>query len=120
LANSKGRVDLTKLELLKTLGNKRSSKWPSVKKVWLKENKTCVVCGGKTKLNVHHKKPFYLFPELELDPTNLITLCEAGKRGVNCHCHFGHIGDWKSYNLNVEEDSLAWRKKFKERPGGKN
>jgi hypothetical protein len=60
----------------------------------------CACCGSTKKLNVHHKKPFHLFPELELDLNNLITLC----MDKECHLKIGHGGDFKDYNPNVEED----------------
>lgn len=47
-------------------------------------------------------KPFHLFPELELDDSNLITLCE--KSGHDCHFIFGHFHDWTLYNPNVIAD----------------
>ena len=53
-------------------------------------------------MNVHHKKPFHLFPELELESTNLITLCMDGDK--DCHIKLGHGGSFKAYNPNVEED----------------
>ena len=37
-----------------------------------------LISGGlaKKKLNVHHVKPFHLYPQLELDENNLITVEE--------------------------------------------
>jgi hypothetical protein len=74
------------------------------------------VCGGSEKLEVHHKQPFHLQPEFELDPDNLITLCEANKGGVNCHLFVGHLGSFKSFNPNVMADAAAWLQKLKSRP----
>ena len=54
-------------------GKERSPKWPHVEKLHLKLEPTCAACGSSKKLNVHHKKPFHLFPESELDLNNLIT-----------------------------------------------
>jgi predicted HNH restriction endonuclease len=54
---------------------------------------------------VHHKRPVHLFPELELDPANLITLCEP----QNCHYLIGHCLSWKAYNPSVEEDAAHVR-----------
>jgi len=100
----------------KEAGSKRSGKWPSVRKKFLLTHPTCAVCGGKAKLEVHHKEPFHLNPELELDPTNFIVLCENDKNGVNCHLLFGHLGNFKSLNLKVEEDAKEWLDKIKNRP----
>lgn len=97
-------------------GAKRSSKWPSVRRQFLKANPSCAVCGGKKKLEVHHKLPFHLHPDRELDPENLITLCENKADGVNCHLLFGHLGNFKSFNPNVSDDAGAWHEKIKLRP----
>lgn len=98
------------------LSSKRSSHWASVRKAHLEKNPVCAVCGGREHLEVHHKLPFHLDPSLELDPNNLITLCEAKKDGVNCHLFVGHLGNFKSYNKDVEADARNWNSKLKERP----
>ena len=67
-------------------------------------------------LEVHHIKPFHLNPALELDPINLATLCESKKDGVNCHLWFGHLGNFKSFNVDVIADALFWFNKLKNRP----
>jgi len=96
------------------LGVPRDPKWDSVRNKWINENKRCVICGRTTKLNVHHIKPYHLYPELELDTTNFMTLCE--NTGMNCHYVFGHLGDWAAYNPNVrEEDAPLFNKKIEER-----
>ena len=94
----------------------RSPEWPRVRAKHLKTNPTCAVCGGTANIEVHHIEPFHLHPERELDPTNLITLCESGHEGVNCHLHYGHLGDFHSYNVNVVEDAGVWKKKIASRP----
>jgi 5-methylcytosine-specific restriction endonuclease McrA len=53
-------------------------------------------------LQVHHIKPFHLHPHLELEPTNLITLCEV--KGRDHHLLLGHLDEWASYNERVRED----------------
>lgn len=83
-------------------GAKRSPEWPKVRKAWLKEHPECAACGGKKKVEVHHRLPFHLHPEKELDPTNFISLCEA-KKECNHHLHFGHLGDYKLENPRVTE-----------------
>ena len=82
-------------------GKARSPKWPHVEKLHLKLEPACAACGSVKKLNVHHKKPFHLFPELELDLNNLITLC----MDKECHEKIGHGGNFKDYNPDVEADS---------------
>jgi hypothetical protein len=95
-----------------SFGNTRSNKWPAVRKAHLKNNPTCAACGGKSKLEVHHIKPFYIEPSLELDLTNLITLCESKSYGVVCHLHYGHLGNYKKVNPDVVKDSAIWKKKL--------
>lgn len=97
------------LEQQKTHGKRRSPQWPKVRRAFLKKHPHCFVCLGTKHLNVHHKLPFHLDPALELDETNLITLCE-GKKTVNCHLIFGHWGDFaEKYNPHVVEDARVWR-----------
>jgi 5-methylcytosine-specific restriction enzyme A len=78
---------------------RRASQWPAVRREFLLLNKTCAACGGRENLTPHHVKPFHLFPELELEPNNLIALCEGSV--FNCHLFFGHLGNWGSYNEQV-------------------
>lgn len=98
------------------LSAKRSGSWPRVRADHLAQNPACALCGGTEKLEVHHKRPFHLQPELELQMDNLITLCEANKGGVNCHLFAGHLGSFKSFNPGVAEDAAAWRQKLQSRP----
>ena len=93
-------------------GAKRSNKWPAARKAHLAKYPRCAVCGGKEKVEVHHKQPFHLHPELELDPTNFITLCESKKRGINCHLLVGHVGSFKNFNPTVVEDATSWHNKL--------
>lgn len=86
---------------------KRSSHWSVVRKAHLVLEPACQACGGKDDLQVHHIHPFHLHPELELEQSNLITLCE--KRGHDCHFVFGHFHNWKAQNPNVTEDVRHYR-----------
>jgi 5-methylcytosine-specific restriction endonuclease McrA len=110
-------------------GHERSPEWSSVQKEHRLREPACVACGYKGRwLQVHHIKPFHLYPQLELDPNNLITLCERPRR--NHHLLLGHLGAWKSYNEHVREDAkhfyrknarqikadIRWQKKVKQRP----
>ena len=90
----------------------RSPLWGKVRDKFIKEHPTCELCNGKTDLVAHHIKPYHLFPEEELNPSNLITLCEREKYGVNCHLLFGHFGNWKKYNINVRQDVKTWNSKI--------
>ena len=89
---------------------RRSSGWAKVERQKLASSPTCAVCDTDEDLNVHHIRPFYLFPELELELSNLITLCR------DHHFLFGHLGSWKSYNIDVVSDAKAWNDKIKGRP----
>lgn len=86
------------------LGSKRSSQWKRVRSEHLLLHGFCMACGGKEKLEVHHIIPFHIAPDLELVPSNLMTLCESKKKGINCHLFVGHRGDYKSYR----ENAFAW------------
>lgn len=88
-------------------GKDRSPEWPRVAQEHLSHQPACVVCGHRGQgLQVHHIKPFHLYPQLELDPHNLITLCEI--RGRTHHLLIGHLDDWESYNIHVREDSKRY------------
>ena len=91
----------------------RSPHWPAVRAKWIAEHGECAVCGSKKTLQVHHIQPYHLHPELELDETNLITLCEGP---LHCHLMFGHLGSFGSYNPDVKRDAETWAKKIKNRP----
>lgn len=92
-----------------SLGGKRSPKWRTVRNEYARTHHFCEICG-RDKIQVHHRKPFHLFPELELEPTNLISLC------ADHHLTFGHLGSYHSYNENIEEDARIWQDKYRNRP----
>jgi 5-methylcytosine-specific restriction enzyme A len=83
--------------------SKRSSKWPLVRYIYLKSNPLCASCGGRENLEVHHKIPVHIRPDLELEKSNLITLCESKHYGINCHLFVGHCGNYKEYNNNIDK-----------------
>ncbi len=70
----------------------RSSRWDEVRDDFIRNNQFCSACGYTEELQVHHMKPFKSHPELELDPSNLITLCMGPK---DCHLFIGHGGNFK-------------------------
>jgi 5-methylcytosine-specific restriction protein A len=96
----------------KPLEHLRSSHWPKVRAEYLEQHPTCEVCGATEKLNVHHILPFHLHPQLELDPDNLITLCED-EAYVNCHLFVGHLANFRGYNPDVVKDAAEWNAKLK-------
>lgn len=92
---------------------KRDGHWPSLRKAHLVREPYCQYCGGTEKLQVHHIRPFHLHPELELDPNNLITLCEAP--GKDCHLRFGHEGNFRTgYDVNIVELCRKHRQMLKD------
>lgn len=94
-------------------GVPRSGKWRGVRNDHLANHSTCAACGDKRMLNVHHVQPFHLFPELELEPTNLITLCEVPSH--SCHFMIGHLASWSAYNPHVREDAARMLERIKGR-----
>ncbi len=96
------------------LGGPRSGSWPRARREHLAQFPTCAACGGSENLTVHHVEPFQLNPAKELDPDNLITLCESPSH--NCHFIFGHLCDWKSWNESVRADAARYLKEIKNRP----
>ena len=79
----------------------RNPKFGPAAKLWLKDKK-CIVCGGHTKVQAHHKYPFHLFPSLEMDKRYWRALCEGDHR-LNCHLLIGHGGNFSGFNPLVDE-----------------
>ena len=92
--------------IIDVVKGKRSKHWRKTRKNHVFAHPECAACGTDNDPEVHHIKDFSTYPELELEPTNLITLC--GKR---CHILFGHLLSWKSINPTVVEDSTWFFKK---------
>jgi len=88
----------------------RSTKWRKVRKTFLKTHPLCAGCGREVNLEVHHIKPFHLFPELELKQDNLIVLCE--EKDTKCHLMLGHRGNWRTDNPDVVLDSASFLAKW--------
>lgn len=86
-------------------GANRSSRWPAVRKAHLAKYPACECCGNTKDCEVHHKIPVSVDPERELDPTNLMTLCERGPGGLNCHIVIGHCGNTKTFNPTAMADA---------------
>lgn len=96
------------------VGAKRSPEWDRVRDMWLERHPVCACCGGKKKLRVHHIIPFWVRQDLELDASNLITLCEAKKYGINCHLLIGHHGNWRRWNPAAEFTANVWNCRLNE------
>lgn len=88
----------------------RSPRWPKVAHEHLLKEPNCQWCGGTEKLQVHHIIPFSEDSSQELNPLNLVTLCEK-KGGVcppgECHLRHGHLGNFRNSNPRIREDCEA-------------
>lgn len=73
--------------------------------MFIKENYKCAACGSTKRLQVHHVLPFSNRPDLELDFSNLITLCMDVDE---CHFRLGHGGSFRHYNPNVVADAAEY------------
>ena len=94
-------------QALAALRRGRAGGWRRVREAHLAAHPRCLACGRDRNLEVHHLKPFHLFPDLELSEANLVTLCETGPAGANCHLLIGHGGSWHDYNPHAGRDAAA-------------
>jgi 5-methylcytosine-specific restriction protein A len=97
-------------EEISVLSKPRSKEWSKVRSEHLKKNPFCAVCGNKKNVVPHHIVPFHIDPSKELDPSNLISLCEGDS--FNCHLFFGHFRNWAKHNPNISEDAKIWHDKI--------
>lgn len=78
----------------------RSPKWRAVRDRFFRENPRCAFKGctyDGPHFSVHHLKPYHLFPELELDTSNLVTVC-SGDDSPNHHLYVAHDGNFRNWN----------------------
>jgi hypothetical protein len=99
------------LEHLCILVEARDSQWPAIRRQHLSVYPTCAACGTPMEPAVHHIQTFHEHPELELDPSNLITLCQLHC----CHLMLGHSGNWRAWNPHVREDAALLLQRIRER-----
>ncbi len=84
------------------LGLPRSPKWPEFRQTILKAQPWCSACGRTDAIEVHHIQPFHIQPQMELQTTNVIVLCEGDV--MHCHYMLGHRGwSWKDFDPNCVE-----------------
>ena len=96
-----GTLQRLYLNLTAKDGASLNCSWQKCKREFFKiVRKECVCCNSKKKIQVHHKKPRHLFPELALVLANLIALCK------DCHLRIGHLGSYFTYNENVAK--VCW------------
>ena len=100
----------------KSNGNRRSPKWSAARDAFLKLHPACEVCDGKKGLVAHHIVPFFMDRSKELDPNNLVALCEENPT-INCHLWAGHGGNFADYNPHVKKTIrfMHWLKTCKQR-----
>lgn len=89
----------------------RSPKWSKVRSKHLAKSPCCAACGSCTKPEVHHIIPVHIDPAKELDPGNLITLCDK-----YCHFAIGHLMSYHSWNENIIDDAKIYLDKIRNRP----
>lgn len=92
----------------------RSGKWPGVRARHLEREPACAACRRTADVEVHHIIPVAEAlrrgqPELELDPTNLITLCADP-----CHLVHGHLMSFSRWSPSVRADCEAYRRRLDE------
>lgn len=88
-------------------GKGRSPNWRAVREAHLKTQPNCQACGRDRDLDVHHIVPVKDNPDLELEPSNLITLC-----GSPCHLVHGHFMSWFRCNPYVVKDCTRYRQRL--------
>lgn len=91
-------------------GVARSPLWNYFRNKHIEQNPLCAVCDTKEDCAVHHIIPFTVNPHLELKPENFLTLCREH------HLWIGHLGSFRSYNIDVIEDAKIMNTKIKNRP----
>jgi 5-methylcytosine-specific restriction protein A len=98
----------------------RDPRWKPFRNNYL-VNKRCAICDSTENLELHHKKSFHDHPELELDPGNVVALCENPSR--NCHFVFGHLMNWRLVNDDIDNTIMYFqllRKKAKMKANRRN
>jgi hypothetical protein len=84
------------------VGAKRHPQWYAVRAKHLVTSPACAICGVARFVEVHHKVPVHVDDSLELDPGNLVTLCD--ERASRHHFEVGHGGDWRMWNQAIDAD----------------
>ena len=98
--------------LAEVLSEPRSPRWKDVRKEHLEKFPECEACGTRKSVVPHHIVPFHVDPSKEIDPENLVSLCESPT--FNCHLFFGHLKRWDRHNPKVVEDARNWRSRMRE------
>jgi hypothetical protein len=77
----------------------RSPKWRALQQRFVREKKCCFITRLRVDLEVHHKIPYHVRPDLELEWDNLCLLTRP------VHYLIGHHCNWAYYNQNFEEEA---------------
>lgn len=112
LLGFKSNLSALSAEEMQILAAPRSSKWKKTRIQHLVNNPCCAVCGSSKNVVPHHIIPVHLDKSKELDPNNLISLCENDN--FNCHFFFGHFKNWTKHNSNIVEDARIWFEKTRQ------
>lgn len=86
-------------------GQQRSSNWPAFLREHLR-GKVCCVCGATDGLTLHHVVPVSVDASRELDPTNVVPICDDSST-KRCHIMIGHLGDWRRWNPDVRQHAAT-------------
>lgn len=76
----------------------RRPEWVTLRDKILRYRRRCEACGSTLDLQVHHRVPVSVRPDMELAPNNLMVLCMGP---LECHLRLGHGGEWKYHNPKV-------------------
>lgn len=61
-----------------------SQQWKNKRaEILLRDNNQCKICGNKNNLQVHHIYSLDNYPEMKLENSNLITLCNSCHHDVH-------------------------------------
>jgi 5-methylcytosine-specific restriction protein A len=82
----------------RTFGASRSPRWASFRREHIKDK--CEVCRKGHFLELHHIKPYHLFPEEETNSDNVVTVCRS------CHFSWCHFFSWKKFNSQIKSDII--------------
>lgn len=104
------QIQSLSVDEVQVLAYPRSSKWRKVRLAHLENNPRCAICGSDKNVVPHHIVPVHLDPDRELDPENLISLCES--ESFNCHLFFGHLKNWTRCNTDIMKDVDHIRNRF--------
>ena len=84
----------------------RDGGWRPTRNQFIEKFNVCECCGTESDLNVHHIFPVRWYPEFELEPYNLITLCRRH------HFYYGHLNDWKKWNKYIWQVAQITKKGY--------